>query len=462
MRRGPVDTLTHKLLAAIAQPRGPVVPSVRSRIIVFTRYPMPGQAKTRLVPAIGPLPAARLQRYMSEHVLGVARAAAERTGAEVEVRITGCDERKARRWLGGGVSFGAQGQGDIGLRMERAIDDALADGRERAVLVGADCPDISADDIIAALDALNECDCVLGPSADGGYWLVGLRRPGDIFRDVEWGGPGVLARTLELAARAGVSVRQLRQLTDIDTPADLQASPLAGRFGRAKPYVSVIIPALNEAACIQSAIASVCSEDAEIIVVDGGSSDDTAAITAQAGARVISCPPGRGRQMDLGAATATGEVLLFLHADTLLPSGYVQFVFDALSDPRVPGGAFEHRTDSDSLAMAALAMTVRFRANYVHVPYGDQGIFVRRQVFDKLGGFGDLPIAEDLYFVRRMGKVGRVVVVPHVAITSSRRWRKRGVLTTTIINYLIVIGCVIGVPPALLVRIYDWAGAVRA
>ncbi len=423
---------------------------------------MPGAAKTRLVPDIGALPAACLQRCMTEQTMRVVRAAAKRTGAEIDVRYTGCDERKIRRWLGDGVSFTTQHGGDLGSRMERAFATAFADGCGRVVLVGTDCPDISPADIADAFAALTDSDCVLGSSADGGYWLIGLRGPARLFDGVTWGGPTVMRETLSLAADAGLSVRTLRTLADVDTPADLRNSSLAWAQRAGEPYVSVIIPALNEADNIGAAVASARCDDAEIIVVDGGSCDGTAALAADAGARVICCSPGRAGQMNLGASVAAGEVLLFLHADTLLPSRYVELVFDALSDPRTAGGAFEHQTDCDGLGMSFLAMTVRFRANYTHLPYGDQGIFVRRSVFDEIGGFADVPIAEDLYFVRRMGAMGRVVVAPGVAVTSGRRWRDGGIFRTTAINYLIVIGCILGLPPALLVRMYRGSAVSRA
>ncbi len=432
---------------ALGRPK--VTRGAHERIIVFTRYPEAGRAKTRLIPALGAVGAARLQRRMTQDTLAVARDAERGRNAEVEVRYAGGTWRKMYRWLGAGVRFARQGPGDLGRRMGRALTDALDGGCERAVLIGTDCPDLSVRHIHRALDALNENDVVLGPSRDGGYWLVGIRDEAAIFDSVPWGTSTVLERTVTLAYEQGLSVHLLDTLADVDTPNDLgdRRDLLPPR-----PYLSVIVPALNEVGNIERALRS-ATGDVETIVVDGGSRDGTAEAARRMGAHVETCRPGRAGQMNRGGEIASGEVLLFLHADTQLPEGYAAGIFDAMSDPGVVGGAFRHATDLGGAFMAFTAWMANFRACDLHLPYGDQAIFVRRDVFQSLGGFADVPIAEDLHFIRRLACRGRLTILPARAITSGRRWATSGRFRTMLINQIVVAGCYLGVNPSLLARL---------
>ena len=453
-----------KILSTIARHAccpPPVRLAAPERLIVFTRCPLPGRAKTRLVPAIGPLAAADLQRRMAERTLVTARSVAAE-GAELEVRYAGGEWRKVRRWLGAGPIFTPQCEGDLGDRMARAFADAFRSGCRKVVIVGTDCPQLTAADIRSALAALDRRDMVLGPSTDGGYWLIGMRRKAEVFAGVHWGSASVMQQTLALAEGAGLSVATGRLLADVDRPEDLQAMPPECPPPDGRPWLSVIVPALDEAGHVERAVASAGCEGAEVIVVDGGSGDGTDRLAEAAGARVIVGRVGRARQMNRGASAASGDVLLFLHADTVLPDGYAERVFDALLDPRVVGGAFRHATDRGGPAMAMLERLIHFRAKYLRLPYGDQALFVRRSAFESAGTFPDVPIAEDLAFVRRLRALGRLVILPAAAVTSARRWEKLGVLRATAVNQLIVAGCRLGVRPGRLAELYRraWPGAL--
>ncbi len=218
--------------------------------------------------------------------------------------------------------------------------------------------------------------------------------------------------------------------------------------------LSAVIPTLNEAGFIGRTIARVQAADGvEIVVVDGGSRDDTVAIAEGLGARVIESEPGRGRQMNAGAAVGRGETLLFLHADTLLPTGFEQYVRRVLAGSNVVLGAFLFRLDVRTIALRAVERLVAVRCRLLGLPYGDQGLFLRRSTFDALGGFRDLPIMEDFDLVRRAGRMGRVEIAPAPATTSARRWVVRGALRTTLVNQLCVAAFVLGVAPA---RIASW------
>lgn len=192
------------------------------------------------------------------------------------------------------------------------------------------------------------------------------------------------------------------------------------------PWLTVVVPVLNEAESIGATLDAVrqLGPALELVVVDGGSADDTRLRAEAGGARVIAGPRGRGSQMAAGAAVAGGEVLWFLHADTLPPSDAATHIASALGDPAVVGGNFEIRFDGDFAAARFLTWLYRHLA-LLGLRYGDSGYFVRRSDYEAVGGFRPYPIFEDLDLLRRLRKRGRFVRVPAVVTTSSRRFRGR-------------------------------------
>lgn len=218
--------------------------------------------------------------------------------------------------------------------------------------------------------------------------------------------------------------------------------------------ISIVIPVLNEAKAL-SKILSIQASDIEIIieiiVVDGGSQDETVEIAESYGVKVRHSMPGRATQMNAGAAIATGEILLFLHADTQLPTGFDRMICQALSDSI--SGAFELKIDAALPGLRWVEWGVNLRSRYLQLPYGDQAIFLRRKTFNAMGGFPNLPIMEDFEFVRRLRQMGRIAIVPHAVLTSGRRWQKMGVFRTTIVNQIAILAYLMGVAPA---RIHQW------
>jgi rSAM/selenodomain-associated transferase 2 len=200
--------------------------------------------------------------------------------------------------------------------------------------------------------------------------------------------------------------------------------------------LSVVIPALNEAAGVAEAVRSAAAEGAEVIVVDGGSADGTPQRAAAAGATVLHSPPGRARQLGAGAGVARGEVLVFLHADTRLPAGWSRAVEEALRDPRVAGGCFRLRFDERSAALALVEWGARLRVALLGLPYGDQALFARREVLERIGGVPQAPILEDLDLVRRLRRAGRLARLPLAVATSARRYRAGGTARTVLRNAL--------------------------
>lgn len=218
--------------------------------------------------------------------------------------------------------------------------------------------------------------------------------------------------------------------------------------------ISIIIPTLNEGANLQATLAQLSQVNVEILVVDGGSGDRTVAIAAAFGAKIIKSLPGRSRQMNAGAAAASSEILLFLHADTRLPADFADAVHEILAELGTIAGAFRLRIEGDLAGLRWVERGVNWRSKYLQFPYGDQGIFLRADTFDKIGGFPDLPIMEDFELVRRLRRLGRVAIAPTAVQTSGRRWQKLGVVKTTLINQTVIAGYLLGVSPDRLASWY--------
>lgn len=218
-----------------------------------------------------------------------------------------------------------------------------------------------------------------------------------------------------------------------------------------RPSVSVVIPTLDEEQRLPAAIQSVRA-DADVIVVDGGSGDATREVAAREGARVLEAPRGRGRQLDQGARAATGEWLLFLHADTRLETGWAAAL--AALPPEVVGGAFRFAVDSPRPAFRVVETVVRLRLRLFALPYGDQGLFVRREVYARIGGVPHLPLMEDVAFVARMRRAGRLAFPPVRAFTSARRWDRYGIVGTTLRNWSLLALYAAGQSPERLARRY--------
>jgi hypothetical protein len=423
-----------------------------SHLIVFGRYPRVGTTKTRLIPALGPVGAAALQKRLTEKTIATAREVTTRIGARLVFCHEGGSEKQLHQWLGGRpVRYVAQAAGDLGRRMHLALKSSFAGGARGVVLVGTDIPGLTTGMLKQAFSALQKKDLVVGPSTDGGYWLVGMKRLENIFEGITWSRRDVLEKTLALARNKGMTFHLLEPLNDLDTPDDLARENGADP---PQPYLSVVIPAIDEARQLARTIATATSPDAEIIVSDGGSKDHTVQIARSLGARIVSGERGRAGQQNRGAAAARGEVLLFLHADTRLPCNYVDHVFETLMDRGTLLGAFRFATDIHTPAMRSVAFLTNLRAGWLNLPYGDQGLFMRKNDFDAAGGFPDVPIAEDLHLVRRIARKGRITLAPAAAVTSGRRWQRLGTMRTTIINAIIAVGSLAGVAPRHLAPLY--------
>jgi len=219
--------------------------------------------------------------------------------------------------------------------------------------------------------------------------------------------------------------------------------------------LSVIIPVLNEAETIAQTLQHLQAPAVEIILVDGGSSDPTVAIAKERGAKVILSPePGRAIQMNTGAQYASAETLLFLHADTQLPHNYCQLVEETLAKPKTVAGAFLLKINGQNPLLRLIEKGVNARSRFLQMPYGDQGIFLKKETFEKVGGFPLLPIMEDFQLIRTLKKQGKIRLAAASVLTSARRWERLGVIKTTLINQIVIIGYFVGIPPSQLKQWY--------
>lgn len=220
--------------------------------------------------------------------------------------------------------------------------------------------------------------------------------------------------------------------------------------------ISVIIPILNEAKSIVAMLQALLPlGPSELFIVDGGSSDGTRAICRQFGVEVLTSPRGRAAQMNYGARRATGDVLLFLHADTRLPPTAFDDIRDALGDPRFVGGRFDIQLDGDHWMLRVIGAMISLRSRLSNVGTGDQAIFVRCEMFQGMGGFPDIPIMEDVAFCRALKRLGEVACLRSKVITSARRWELDGVWRTIFRMWMLKSLYLMGVSPHRLKRYYS-------
>ncbi|MGQ4807627.1 hypothetical protein NKDENANG_00982 [Candidatus Entotheonellaceae bacterium PAL068K] len=223
--------------------------------------------------------------------------------------------------------------------------------------------------------------------------------------------------------------------------------------------ISVIVPTLNEWHRLPMTLERVDLRPGdELIVVDGGSTDGTRAVARRFTPVVLQSAPGRARQMNHAARQAEGDILLFLHADTWLPAGGLEAVRAVMQRARVAGGAFRLAFTPSTLGLRLIAWGANMRTRFGKLPYGDQALFVRRSLFETLGGYPDVPFLEDVHLVRALRQKGTLVLVPCPVQTSGRRWQHEGLVYTTVRNNVLMALYFCGVSPATLKRWYQDMG----
>ncbi len=223
--------------------------------------------------------------------------------------------------------------------------------------------------------------------------------------------------------------------------------------------LSVIVPAFNESRVIEKTLLQIQNFGPyEIIVSDGGSNDETRSIVERLGIKIVDAPRGRAAQMNAAAEAASGDVLWFLHADSIVElTGYDKMI-QVMSSGEFIGGAFSLDIASSKRSLKFISAVATLRSKYLGLTYGDQGIFVQRKIFRRMDGYKNLPICEDLEFFQRLRREGRIAILDEKASTSARRWLAEGIVFATLRNWLIASLFIMGFPPKVLSR---WYLAIR-
>ena len=223
--------------------------------------------------------------------------------------------------------------------------------------------------------------------------------------------------------------------------------------------LSIVIPVLDEAAGIADTLAALApfrQRGVEVIVVDGGSRDGTVALARPLADRVLSAPRGRAAQMNAGAAAASGDVLLFLHADTVLPDNADGLLLYGLADTGRIWGRFDVEIEGKNPLLALVAGLMNWRSQITGIATGDQAMFVTRDAFDAVGGFDDIPLMEDIALSKKLKRLGRPLCLAARARTSARRWTENGTIRTIVLMWRLRLAYWLGADPAALARRYGY------
>lgn len=405
---------------------------MKQAVIIFTRVPIPGKTKTRMMPYLTPEECAELHTCFLHDIENECR----KCGAELFVSFTPEEEKTRLQGILKEQTYFPQEGADLGEKMHRALQRVLADGYEKCLLIGTDIPEIRAEYLNRAFDILDNTDIVYGRTEDGGYYLVGMKEPHpEVFRISSYGHADVWKETLDALHRIGLTAGFTETLSDMDEPSDLRAyrnrmltSPslresATGQFlSRLEKKISIIIPTYNEKESIQQLQRQLepIREKCEILFVDGGSTDGTAEAILPP-FHVLHSGKGRAVQMNTGAKTASGDILFFLHCDSVLPE-------DPLGEIRTvmkshDAGCFGISFDTQSLLMKICARMSNLRAGYGKLMFGDQGIFLDRSLFFQMGMFREIPIMEDYQLSLDLKKRGiHPGMTAHRITTSDRRF----------------------------------------
>ena len=403
----------------------------RNAWILFTREPVPGSTKTRLMPYLSDSQCAMLHKCFVRDIAREMRKA----DADIIVAYTGGEPEFLRKVFGHNAIFISQRGDGLGAKMENAISDALSLGYEKVILTGSDIPDIEAESVDTAFALLDVSDVVIGPTADGGYYLIGMKEVRhEAFNAKLYGVSTVFEETIASMQKAGLSVCKADTYEDIDVPADIAdfrdrmrddrklRSSHTGRYLTRIADISVIIPVYNEEATVASLMDQLrpYKDNLEIIFVDGESTDATASLIRRE-FRLISSTKGRGHQLNAGAMESKGDILLFLHCDSVLPKGFVTQIRRVMA--AYPWGCFGVKFPSKNFFMITNRIISNQRALLRGLPFGDQGIFIDRRLFFEMGMFPEIPVMEDYAFSRKLKKYGfRPGMTRSRIETSARRY----------------------------------------
>ena len=438
-----------------------------SQLAVFARYPEAGKCKTRLIPALGEEGASELHREMTELTFQWAESLHLQNSVRVAVHASGGTPERFQSAFELPDSWEclSQVEGDLGDKLKAVAEDALRQGIVKLLFVGTDCPQLDERVAKLTLRRLQDHDVCFVPATDGGYALLGLNLPRldshgwdsvcqSLFSGIDWGTHSVFETTIRKLLGTGVAKIGLQPaLHDVDLPEDLWVWEQAKTGDRAIPgRVSVVIPCRGTEQQLDSALRS--ADGAEKLVVGSDVQAETLLTCRDRDSHFLALAGARAEKMNRGAAEASCDHLLFLHADSELSDGFAEHVCELLGEEDCAAGAFHLRIDSDKRLARWVEFGVHLRCRLRGLPYGDQGIFVKQPMFQVAGGFPEQPIMEDYEFVKRVKRLGRVLLAEGTIKTSARRWHKLGFWRTTWINQWMVVAYRFGVPAEQLAEFY--------
>ena len=410
----------------------------KNAYVIFTREPVPGATKTRLMTLYSAEKCAELHGCFLKDL---ARQT-EHADADIIIAHTGGEPAFLKKTFGSRAVYIAQRGTDLGQKMKNAIYDAFAMGYERVILTGTDIPELKAKTVNAAFQMLDDYDIVLGPTSDGGYYLIGMSSMhNEAFNVKLYGVDTVFEETVRSIRGSGLTVGMADEYSDIDEKEDVygllvrirENSSAAGSYTKhfleENMTISVIIPVYNESGTISTIMDQLrpFRDEVEVIFADGGSTDGTVSLIGDE-FRTVICEKGRGLQLNEGALASSGDVLFFLHCDSIIPGDFTSEIRRCMM--RRPFGCFGVRFDSGNFFMLTNRIVSNYRARFRGLVFGDQGIFIDRGLFFDAGMFPELPVMEDYEFSLRMKRLGyRPVMTRRRILTSSRRYG-RGTLST--------------------------------
>lgn len=403
-------------------------------IIIFTRVPVAGQTKTRMMSKLTGEQCAKLHTCF---LLDIGKVC-EGAKADIFVCYTPQDaDNTLHTILGPQKEYFLQEGDGLGARMYHAFEYVLAQGYESCLLIGTDVPELKREYLEKAFRVLDSKDVVFGCTSDGGYYLVGMKRPRkEVFEIPNYGHENVWKDTLYHLEQANISVGYTQELDDMDLPEDLQKyrahmradkslqKTKTGRYLIQNSAISIIIPIYNEETTIRKMQEQLrpLKEKCEIIFVDGGSKDQTLELISDE-FRVIQSEKGRANQMNAGAMESTGDVLFFLHCDSELPKKPLEEIRHVMKDYKA--GCFGIAFHSRNFFMFTCRVISNHRVKDRKVMFGDQGIFIDRELFFEAGMYPAIPIMEDYQFSLTLKEMGiKLGMAKQRIYTSARRFGK--------------------------------------
>lgn len=427
-------------------------------LAIFLRFPQAGQVKSRLAASLGPREAARIYEKLARRTLGVA-AEYKKLKPQLKIFIFFTPpekEQQITKAFSGPWEFVAQQGAHLGERMDRAIQHCLSTGYDQVVLVGTDIADLGHSDFEEAFQALDQGFTVLNPASDGGFYLIAVARPcPSALAPREWGTADVFQRTRDLLLKLDFKVLAQRERRDIDRAEDVHY--LSGQ-----PFfhdrISVIIPTRKSIDSLLPLLkdldARLWPDDEIIISRHKDSSSSARQIETSSRVRLVDSPLGRGLQLNHGAREANGNLLWFLHDDSILPDQFSYCIRKIAAASHYSLGCFLLGFQPTTPTMEIIAGWANLRTRCLGLPYGDQGLFCRSDVFNRVGGYQKRYLMEDVDFVRRTRKTGKLFLVNERLYTSPKRYLAEGILRASIRNHLTMLLYLMGVSERKLRSFY--------